>query len=217
MAIISLEHQKQLGRQLGRLRQNAPEAAPADESAENSGQMSAVGTASFIMLGGFALLKDIFDFVFLGQSWATRAAGTAGQVGAGLEYAGYATMLYTWWTGKGLALGALINRLGWGVSGAGSALSHLGSILDAEKVIMPFLFTTMFMIIVVAVLLLSGTGLQSYKIFLNARFIGASFAGFFAEIIPVLNVLPWTAIFVVFLYFYVKKELKKQATKAQIA
>ena len=209
MSIISLEQQEQIGRLLKRTRRNnqdEPDSADPTENTGETGGMSAVGTASFIMLGGFALLKDIFDFVFVGmmsfKSWWT----TAGQV---VDYA-------SWATGKWIKLWvqAIIEAGIQTMYALGSASEAKA---QAEGLIMPFIFTTMFMIVVVATLLLSGMGLKSYKIFLSTRFIFGSLVATIAEIVPVLNIFPWTTIFVIFLFFHVKRELKKQQEETQTA
>jgi hypothetical protein len=207
MSTISLEHQKQLGRQLGRLRQNAPEAENPGEDAGNSSQMSAVGTASFIMLGGFALLKDIFDFVFVDMAIS----------GANLKTTSWALWALEWFVPvtKIKYLKFLLSGLKW--LSPSEWVNAAGDEKIATALVMPILFTTMFMIIVVTVLLLSGMGVKSYKIFLSARFIFGSLVATIAEIVPILNAFPWTVIFVIFLYFHVKKELKKQAGESQAA
>ncbi|MDI6778476.1 MAG: hypothetical protein QMD77_04810 [Patescibacteria group bacterium] len=203
MSTISLEQQKQLGRQLERLQQGIPGLSEPDEKAGQSGQISGLGFASFIMLGGFALLKDIFDFVFVSmlnfESWQTTVASIADYI------PNAAKKHWIVW---------LIEAGKWGLYFWGQARD---AVAQSNAIILPFLFTNMFMIIVVAVLLLSGLGLKSYKIFLSARFIFGSLIATIAEIVPVLNVFPWTTIFVIFLYFHVKRELKKQQEETQTA
>src|SRR4030042_932282 len=204
MSIISLEHQKQPGRQLGQLQRNMPELPESAEDAGQSGQMSALGTASFIMLGGFALLKDIFDFVFVDMAIS----------GANLKTASWGVWALEWFipVTKVKYLKYLLSGLKW--LSPSEWINAAGDEKIATALIMPFLFTTMFMIVVVAVLLLSGSGIKSYKIFLSTRFIVTSFFATIAEIILGLNILPWTVIYVIILYIFVKRELKKQQEQA---
>ena len=76
--MVSLENQKFLGRQLNNLRKNVPEISGTGEKTGQSARLPALGFAGFILLGGFALLKDIFDFVFVAQlffksKWTTAS------------------------------------------------------------------------------------------------------------------------------------------------
>ena len=215
MPSTALEQQKQFGRQLGRLRQGVPALPESDENAGRSSQMSAVGTAGFIMLGGFALLKDIFDFVFVGMAFFKSKIGTGADVaGTAADVTSMVLALIPEPTG-GTKVAAIVAKIiSYGAMGVSWITGIYEAKIQAEGVILPFLFTTMFMIVVVAVLLLSGMGIKSYKIFLSTRFIVVSFFGFFAEIIPGLNVLPWTVIYVIILYIFVKRELKKQQEQA---
>lgn len=212
MSSISLEHQKQLGRHLGRLRQNTPELSELGEDAGQSGQISAVGTASFIMLGGFALLKDIFDFVFVGMAFfKSGIVSAADKASIAADATSLALLLFPEPTGGTKIAGIVAKIVSWGATG----VSFVGGIFEVktqvEGVILPFVFTNMFMIIVVAVLLLSGLGLKSYKVFLSSRTIILSLIAIVVEIIPVLNIFPWMTIYVILLFIHVKSLLKKQA------
>jgi hypothetical protein len=215
MAMVSLENQKFLGRQLNNLRKNVPEISGTGEKTGQSARLPALGFAGFILLGGFALLKDIFDFVFVAQlffksKWTTASetASVASDIGSLLAVVPLP---------HAQAISKIAAALGW----ASVPLSWIGSFMEAktqaEGVILPFAFTNMFMITVVAVLLLSGLGLKSYEIFLSSRSIILSFIAVIVEIIPVLNILPWMTIYVILLFIHVKSLLKKQQEKEQPA
>lgn len=212
MPVISLEQQQQLRRQLNQLQQSAPEAATPDENTGQSGQMPALGVAGFIMLGGFAILKDIFDFVFVAMAFFKSKIGAGADVaGTAADVTSMVLALIPEPTG-GTKVAAIVAKIiSYGAMGVSWIAGIYEAKIQAEGVILPFVFTHMFMIIVVAVLLLSGLGLKSYKVFLSSRTIILSLIAIVVEIIPVLNIFPWLTIYVILLFIHVKSLLKEQA------
>lgn len=214
MAILSLEQQRQLGRQLDQLRRgNSPDEAA--DASEKTGEMPAVGTAGFILLGGFALLKDIFDFIFVGMAFfKSRVVAAADNAQLAADATSLALLLFP--EAAATKIAAFVAKIvSWGAMGVSTVGGIFETKTQAEGVILPFLFTNMFMIVVIAFLLFSGLGLKSHAIFLSARLIFVSLIAEIVEIVPVLNIFPWITIFVIFLYFHVKKELKKQQEENQ--
>lgn len=217
MSIISLEQQRQFGQRLRNLRKNISGDAEGTGEEKEPVRLRTGGLAGFIALGGLALLKDIFDFVFFSMAFfRSTALAVAYWADWGLTAAG-ALLMIPEPTFATKVAGIIVGILSAIVAGVSHVASAGEAATQSAGIILPFLFTTMFMVVVVAVLLLSGMGLKSYKIFLNARTIAASFFSFTAEIIPGLNILPWTVIYVVILYFIVKKELKKKHSQAEPA
>lgn len=217
MATPLIEQQKQIGRQLGNLRRNIPDFLESEENPAQASRLPALGLVGFILLGSFAFLKDIFDFVFVGMAlFKSGIVATADK--ASLAADALALILWAFPDISYSKLGAIIaNIVSWGAAG----VSFVGGIFEAktqaEGIILPFVFTNMFMIVVVAVLLLSGLGLKSYEIFLSSRFIILSFIAVIVEIIPALNIFPWMTIYIILLFILVKKELKKKQEKEQAA
>ncbi len=213
MATISLEQQKQFGRELGRIQRANETPDPAEEAAD-AGRIKSAGLVAFVMLGGFALLKDVFDLVFIGMLFHKSGVSSAAEIGDMIGNLGAISAIPHPAT-------VIIGRIAAAIGYASIPLSWAGAVIDAktqfEGVVMPFLFTNMFMIAVIITLLLSGMGLKSYKIFLSSRFIFVSFVATIVEMTLVLNIFFWTTLYVIYLYFEVRHLKKKEQEKIQTA
>jgi len=201
MSSLSPQNQTRARRYLNRLRGGKTSEPAGGETYSDPGIFS---RPAFLLLFGFAVLKDILDLFFD----ILRASGEA------LYSASWVVWMLEWLipATKIKYLKFVINGLKW--LSPSEWIAEVGQERITAGFILPVIFEIMFMVGVFATLLLSNMTVgKSLKILLKPRTIALSFLGFIAEIIPGLNIMSWATFYVIGLYFLVKSELKKQAAE----